>query len=71
MVKQHWKPLNLPAELVDDLKLWRRAFIATYRREMTYAEIIAGMLTSLESSDPAVFEEHEKLLNELDKNNSI
>ena len=61
MVRKKYGVVNLPRDLVDELKVWRAAFIAAYRREMTYADMIRGMLDSLETSDPAVWEEYEKI----------
>lgn len=64
-----YKQINLPAELVEELGLWKIAFERAYLKPKTYADMIRGMLASLEDSDPAVFEEHEKILKQKSENN--
>ena len=56
-----YAPINLPVELVEELKLWKIAFERAYLKPKTYADMIRGMLASLETSDPAVWEEYEKI----------
>ena len=72
MAKNGYKTLNLPASLVDELGVWKMAFTAAYGRQVSYGEMIRGMLDSLEDSDPGVIEEldaivkrHPDLLNKL------
>lgn len=72
MAKNGYKTLNLPASLVDELGVWKMAFTAAYGRQVSYGEMIRGMLDSLEDSDPGVIEEldaivkrHPELLNKL------
>ena len=62
MTKIEYTPLNLPKSLVEELKVWRMAFCASYGRTMSYGEIIRGMLDSLEDSDPAVVSELDLIL---------
>lgn len=62
MAKNGYKTLNLPASLVEELKLWRMAFSASYGKNMSYAEILRGMLDSLEDSEPAVVAEMDRML---------
>ena len=62
MAKIEYTPLNLPKSLVEELKVWRMAFCASYGRTMSYGEIIRGMLDSLEDSDPAVVSELDLIL---------
>ena len=57
MGKIEYSPLNLPKALVEELKVWKMAFTASYGRTVSYGEMIRGMLDSLEDSDPAVVEE--------------
>ena len=57
-----YTPLNLPKTLVDELKIWRLAFSAAYGRTISYAEMIRGMLDSLEDFDPGVVEELDTIL---------
>lgn len=72
MAKNGYKTLNLPASLVDELGIWKMAFAAAYGRQVSYGEMIRGMLDSLEDSDPGVIEEldaivkrHPELLSKL------
>ena len=46
--------INLPTSLVEELKVWKTAFSAGYGRTVSYAEMIRGMLDSLDESEPAV-----------------
>ena len=62
MAKNGFKTLNLPIDLVDELQIYRLAFIAAYGRVVSYGEMIRGMLDSLEDSDPAVIEELDRLV---------
>lgn len=57
MAKIEYTPLNLPKPLVEELKVWRMAFCASYGKTVSYGEMIRGMLDSLEDSDPGVVEE--------------
>jgi hypothetical protein len=57
MAKNGYTTLNLPSALVDELKVWKMAFAASYGRTVSSAEMIRGMLDSLEDSDPGVVEE--------------
>lgn len=63
MTKIEYTSINLPKPLVEELKVWRRAFIASYGRDVTYAEMLRGMLDSLEDSEPGVVEEMRVILN--------
>ncbi len=47
MAKNGYKTLNLPASLVDELGIWKMAFAAAYGRQISYGEMIRGMLDSL------------------------
>ena len=57
MAKNGYKTLNLPSSLVDELCVWKMAFAAAYGRQVSYAQMIRGMLDSLEDTDPGVVEE--------------
>ena len=57
MAKNGYKTLNLPSSLVDELSVWKMAFAAAYGRPVSYGEMIRGMLSSLEDTDPGVVEE--------------
>ena len=62
MAKNGYTTLNLPTELVEELKVWKMAFSASYGRPMSYGEMLRGMLDSLEDSEPGVVEELDRLL---------
>lgn len=62
MGKIEYSPLNLPKALVEELKIWKMAFTASYGRTVSYGEMIRGMLDSLEDSDPGVVDELDAIL---------
>ena len=62
MAKNSYTPLNLPGTLVDELKVWKMAFSASYGRTVSYAEMIRGMLDSLEDTEPGVVAEMDEIL---------
>lgn len=61
-MSKNYTTLNLPTALVEELKIWRLAFNASYGKNVSYAQMIRGMLDSLEDSDPSVVVELERLL---------
>ena len=62
MAKTEYTALNLPKTLVEELKVWRMAFCASYGKQVSYGEMLRGMLDSLEDSDPGVVAEMDRLL---------
>ena len=64
MVTIKYKSLNLPQNLVEELKLWRQAFSAAACRNVSYAEIIRGMLDNLDDTDPDVTREMDRMVAE-------
>lgn len=62
MAKTEYTTLNLPKALVEELKVWRMAFCAAYGKQVSYGEMLRGMLDSLEDSDPGVVEEMDRLV---------
>lgn len=62
MAKNGYTTLNLPTALVEELKVWKMAFSASYGRLMSYGEMLREMLDSLEDSDPGVVEELDRLV---------
>lgn len=62
MAKTEYTTLNLPKALVEELKVWRMAFCAAYGKQVSYSEMLRGMLDSLEDSDPDVVEEMDRLV---------
>lgn len=57
MAKIEYTTLNLPKALVEELKIWKMAFCNAYGKNVSYGEMIRGMLDSLEDSEPGVVEE--------------
>ena len=56
------KTITLPTELVEELKIWRMAFNASYGKEVSYGEMIRGMLDYLEVTEPGVVKEMDKIV---------
>lgn len=62
MTKKGYASFGLPSELIEELKVWRMAFTAAYGKQITYSDIIRGMLDSLEDTEPGVVKEMDLLL---------
>ena len=56
------KTITLPTKLVEELKVWKMAFNASYGKEVSYGEMIRGMLDSLEVTEPGVVKEMERIM---------
>ena len=56
------KTITLPTELVEELNIWRMAFNASYGKEVSFGEMIRGMLDSLEVTEPGVVKELERIV---------
>lgn len=54
MDKKRYQPINLPVDLVEELKLWRQAYMIAYGRTISYGEMISLMLQGLDSLEPDV-----------------
>lgn len=54
--------INLPVELVEELKVWKTTFCNAYGRNVTYGEMLNGMLDDLELSRPNVADEMRVML---------
>ena len=63
MAKTEYTTLNLPKTLVEEMKVWRMAYCAAYGKQVSYGEMLRGMLDSLVDSNPDVVEEHIRLVN--------
>lgn len=57
MAKNGYTTLNLPTSLVEELKVWRMAFSASYGKSVSYGEMIRGMIDSLSETTPGVVDE--------------
>ena len=62
MTKIEYTSLNLPKALVEELKIWRMAFCASYGRSVSYGEMIRGMLDCVAEIEPNVVEELDRLV---------
>ena len=62
MAKNGYTTLNLPTALVEELKVWRMAFNTSYGKTVSYAEMLRGMLDSLETTEPGVCEELQRIV---------
>ena len=40
------KTITLPTALVEELKIWRKAFNASYGKEVSYGDMVGGILDS-------------------------
>ena len=49
-----YKSFNLPVELVEELKIWRQAFMIAKGMTVSYGEMIRDMLDHLDSIEPDV-----------------
>ena len=54
MVKKTYTSFNLPTDLVEELKVWRQAFILSYGRTVSYGDIIRTLLDNLDTDEPDV-----------------
>ena len=60
--KKEYAPINLPKGLVEELKVWKAAYSASYGTPVTYEKMIRGMLDSLEDTEPSVHHEFERIV---------
>ena len=62
MRKTVFKPLNLPEELIDELRIWKQAFSTCYGKEVSYAAIIRALLDNIDEPEPDVAKEMDAIL---------
>lgn len=60
--QKKYTALSLPGTLVEELKIWRRAFSNSYNRNISYEEMIRLMLDSMEDYEPGVVAELERMV---------
>ena len=53
-MKKEYKSINLPADLVEEIKIWRQAFMIARGQTVSYGEMIREMLDNLETVSPDV-----------------
>ena len=63
MGKKTYTSFNLPTDLVQELKVWRQAFILSYGRTVSYGEMIRTMLDHLDTDEPDVTRAMDMLTN--------
>ena len=61
-MKNQYKSFNLPANLIEELKIWRQAFMIAEGRTVSYGEMIRVMLDSISSVKPEVIREMDFLI---------
>ena len=54
MAKKSFKSFNLPADLVDELKIWRQAYIIAAGRTVSYGEMIRGWIDAIDGNEPDI-----------------
>ena len=62
MRKTIFKPLNLPDDLLDELKVWKQAFSSCYGKEVSYGSIIRLLLDNIDETEPDVAQEMDAIL---------
>ncbi len=72
--KKAYASINLPKCMIEELKIWKAAYTASYGAPKTYEEMLRGMLDTLQDTEPAVHAEfcrivdnHPELLNIITK----
>ena len=55
--------IRIPQSLIEELKMWRQAFISVDNRPMTYECMFTGMLETLKDVKPEVYAEVCRLKN--------
>ena len=63
MAMRNYTALNLPKDLVEELKVWRQAFILSFGRTVSYGEMIRTMLDHLDTDEPDVTRAMDMLTN--------
>lgn len=64
--RKQYTPLNLPKRLVERLKILKAAYNVTYLANVSYEDIIEGMISDLEKHDPKLFKTYSILLQNYD-----
>lgn len=63
MTKKGFVGINLPVNLVDELKVWKRAFANAYNKNVTYEEMMREMINALKEKNQSVNEEFQNMIN--------
>ena len=60
--RKDYTAICLPKTMVEELKLWRKAYMVCYpQKDVSYESMIRGMLDCLELYEPAVYKEFNKM----------
>ena len=62
MADKKYKSLNLPGGLIEELKVWKAAYTASYGASVSYEKMIRGMLDGLEDTEPSVANEFKRIV---------
>lgn len=54
MAKKTYTSFNLPTELVEELKIWRQAYMIAAGRTVSYGEMIRGWIDAIDDNEPDV-----------------
>ena len=54
--------INLPTDLIEEIKLWRQAFMNSYCRNVSYAEMFRTMLDNLDDTEPDIVQEMDRII---------
>ena len=69
--KDKYKGIRLPEDLVEELKIWKRAFSSCYMKEVSYGEMIRMMLDNLDAIDPDITVTMDRLIERYPEYSSI
>ena len=61
--KMTFKAIRVPETLMEDIKVLKSAYEECYGKKMTFEDVLRQMMTSIESSDPAVYDIFVTMLN--------
>lgn len=62
MTKKGFIGINLPVDLVEELKLWKRAFVNTYNQNVTYERMFREMINVYKLSNAEVTNEFDAII---------
>ena len=54
MTKKSYSSFNLPTDLIEELKIWRQAYMIAAGRTVSYGEMIRGWIDGIDSNEPDV-----------------
>ena len=60
----NFKTINIDADLSEELKIWRQAFILAYGRTVTVSEMIRIMIDNLDGAEPDILHYMDFLIKE-------